>query len=150
MASGKRVSNRKPNPMGYPSRGWREPSLTVGRKYLVVDLHGYDWLTGAAVGAEAVKQAWRRGFERVELIHGRSTSRGFGRSGTIKWGLRGLLSRGVLIDYAYYRRSTKHRLQDGSMELALKPNPEPITDLFPQLDELARSVTDWEDFIRLR
>ena len=103
-------------------------------------------MEGVAVGAAAVEQAWRRGFRTVELIHGKSTSRAI-RSGTIKWGLRGLLSNGRLGEYAYYRGSVKHDIRDGSMTLALKPNSSPIPEPFPTLVELEELAWEWEQML---
>ncbi len=125
------------------NRRYREPWSEVGDDSVTIDLHGYGYVEGVAVGAAAIEEAWQRGFRTVELIHGKSTSRGFGRARTIKWGLRGLLSRGRLAEYTYYRRSVKHDIGDGSMTLALKPNPSPIKEPFPALPKLELATSWW-------
>ncbi len=125
------------------NRRYWEPWSGVGDDSVTIDLHGYRYVEGVAVGAAAIEEAWRRGFRTVELIHGKSTSRGFRRAGTIKWGLRGLLLRGWVGEYTYYRRSVKHDIRDGSMTLALKPNPSPIGEPFPALSELEELAQEW-------
>ena len=125
------------------NRRYRNPSIEVRDDSVTVDLHGYSYMVGVVVGAAAIEEAWRRGFRTVELIHGKSTSRGFERSGTIKWGLRGLLSRGRLGEYTYYRGSVKHDIGDGSMTLGLKPNPSFVRQPFPTLPELEGLATSW-------
>ena len=121
----------------------KEPWIQVDIDSVTVDLHGYGWMEGTAVGAAVVEQAWLRGLKSVKLIHGKSSSRAFGRSGTIKWSLRGLLAHSHLLEFAYYRRSVRHAIYDGSMVLALKPNPMPIKDEFPTLTELEELAQAW-------
>lgn len=41
--------------------------------------------------------------------------------GSIKWGLRGALARGEWDRFVYHRRSARHKIDAGSMTLALRP-----------------------------
>ena len=77
-----------------------------------------------------MQEAWKNGYSSITLIHGspqinhHMTARAVGRGG-IKWELRGRLSRGLWREHVFGRWSKKHRIEDGSMTLALRPNPTP-------------------------
>ena len=106
--------------------------------HVTLDLHGYPTREAAYELAPAfIKTAWRKGCRSITLIHGSPDVRDnwaanqLGRGGT-KWALRGSLSRGEWMEWAWNRRSVKHRglePNSGAMTIALRPNPDPEPDL---------------------
>jgi hypothetical protein len=93
-----------------------------------LDLHGYTLDEAMEVVDDKVREAWTNGYKFITLIHGSPFIRSHMQAkhqgrGRIKWELRGRLARGSWGKYMFYRRSKKHDLRDGSMVLALKPNP---------------------------
>jgi hypothetical protein len=95
-----------------------------------IDLHGYTERSALELAAFSIREAWENGCQTITLIHGAPDVEHhfytwmFGR-GSIKWGLRGALSRGEYLQWCYNRRSVKHYIGAGSMTLALRPNPNP-------------------------
>lgn len=91
----------------------------------VLDLHGYPVRQAVELAERMVKAAWEAGFEFIKVIHGAPDIRHklsasvLGRGG-IKCELRDCLSRGDWNQYVYPRRSRRHRIDDGSMILALR------------------------------
>lgn len=112
---------------------------------LVLDLHGHPgWYAVDELAPLFVDAAWKRGFKRVQLIHGSPDVLApyqadlLGR-GHMKWRLRGALSDGEFMEWAWYRRSVKHsglQADSGAMTLALRPNPNPEPDYeWPEYNE---------------
>jgi hypothetical protein len=92
----------------------------------VLDLHGYPVWQAVELAEKAIEEARRQGYRFIQLIHGAPdithwrTAWIMNRGG-IKWALRGALSRGDWNDDVYGRRSRRHRVEAGSMTLALRP-----------------------------
>lgn len=105
-------------------------------RMLEVDLHGYTVADAVDLACSKVSEAWQNGFERITLIHGApGSTHHFSAAhtgyGGIKWQLRGILARGEWNEYLYGRRSKKHFVEEGFMNLRLRPNPG------------ARAVQEW-------
>lgn len=97
-------------------------------KRVEVDLHAYYVDTALDVAKEKVREAWENGYLFITLIHGwrqhvstSGTPHGHRMIGRI----RGELLRGVYKRWAFYRYSTKHKIEQGSTMLALRHNPAP-------------------------
>jgi hypothetical protein len=99
---------------------------STGDATAVVDLHGYPASQALDLAAEAVERAWNDQRKFITLIHGApdvghwAQVNSAGR-GSIKWGLRGALARGEWGRFVYSRKSNRHRIDAGSMTLALRP-----------------------------
>ena len=106
-------------------------------RHAEVDLHDFTLIEAQEVADRKVQEAWEKGYKTITLIHGsplirhHMVARVLGR-GSIKWVLRGRLAQGAWSQFVYNRRSVKHRIDDGSMTLAVRPNPNP------------RSPSQWE------
>jgi hypothetical protein len=103
------------------------------QRHVEVDLHGYGLSQARRVAREKVREAWENGFRRITLVHGGAAAVRPGaawsqRYGVIKWQLRGLFRRGRWRQYLVHGGSRKHRLDEGAMRLAVRPNPEPRTE----------------------
>jgi len=91
-----------------------------------LDLHGYPVWEAVELAESMIQACWECGFSYIRIIHGAPDIRYWmqtryaGRGG-IKWSLRGCLHRGDWSKYVYPRRSTRHWIDDGYMDLALKP-----------------------------
>jgi hypothetical protein len=122
-----------------PTRPWqreasprgREPR---GRRAYRLDLHGYDVVTACDLALHFTREAYANGYQTIELVHGaRDVSEpvqgGQGRGG-IKWELRGMFDRGQFDPFC--RRQDSH-LMEGSMMLALRANPQPRSERWPQM-----------------
>jgi hypothetical protein len=82
------------------------------------------------VARQKVREAWENGFAHITLIHGAAGARRPGTAwstgyGRIKWHLRQLFTSGKWRLYLYHGGSRKHRLDEGFMRLAVRPNPVP-------------------------
>src|SRR5687767_11999796 len=104
--------------------------IDVERRVIEVDLHGYALRDARRVARDKVREAWQNGFLRITLIHGaggvrRPTDAFSTGYGIIKWHLRGQFERGKWRQYLYHGGSPKHRLDEGCMRLAVRPNPQP-------------------------
>lgn len=100
------------------------------RQHVEVDLHGYGVSHARTVARQKIREAWENGFQHITLIHGAAAVRRPGMAwsggyGRIKWHLRDMFSRGKWRLYLYHGGSRKHRLDDGYMRLAVRPNPAP-------------------------
>jgi Smr domain len=88
-----------------------------------VDLHGHDVRTAVRLALTRVAEAYRNGFDSIELIHGAAdveepVAEGRGR---IKWELRRLAGSGAFDRYSHPDRTW---LKSGSIVLTLRPNPQ--------------------------
>ncbi|TMD08915.1 MAG: hypothetical protein E6J02_03765 [Chloroflexi bacterium] len=88
-----------------------------------VDLHGYDVKTATDLAFDKVREAYRNGYERVELLHGAAdvsepVESGRGR---IKWELREMVRRG---EFDAFVERDRTWLKAGSIVLYLKRNPQ--------------------------
>jgi hypothetical protein len=105
---------------------WRSTEKLTDHEPMVVDLHGYRVCEALEVADNAIQEAFDKGLPEITLIHGAPDVRCkehaliLGRGG-IKWELRSRLAQGYYMDFVYNRRSTKHRIGDASMTLALRP-----------------------------
>jgi hypothetical protein len=107
-----------------PGAGRRGPRVRV------VDLHRYDVKSAAELALTAVHEAYLNGFQMVELVHGAAdvttpVEPGGGR-GAIKFELRRMLAAGEFD--AFCRARNEHQQMEGSLRLALKPNPQPRSE----------------------
>lgn len=104
---------------------------------VTLDLHGHDtrYVIDDLV-PDFIEVAWLRGYAFITIIHGSPDVQSpfqeliLGR-GSMKRTLRGDLSRGNFMSWAWNRRSVKHsglELNSGAMTLALRPNPEPAPE----------------------
>lgn len=89
---------------------------------LTVDLHGYDVLSALDLAVARVEDAYRNGYDEVELLHGAAdvqdpVEEGRGR---IKWELRRLADSGRFDAWADRRHTWP---KSSSLVLKLKPNP---------------------------
>ena len=99
---------------------------------LWLDLHGYEIETALDLVRASLEAAWKRGFERVSIVHGASdvaspAAAASSSRGAIKWGIRGALDDGDYADWVCDRKSGKHELANAASRtsLALLPNPDP-------------------------
>ncbi len=91
-------------------------------------------LTACDVALQFTREAYANGYQSIELVHGsrdvaEPVAGGEGRGG-IKWELRRMFERGQFD--AFSRRQDSH-LMDGSMTLALRANPQPRSERWPQM-----------------
>lgn len=98
-----------------------------GDDTLVLDLHGYSTWQAVELAEESIQKARHRGYRFIEIIHGAPDIYHWKlvqimERGSIKWALRGALSRGQWKEHVYGRRSRRHDIRDGSMTLALRPS----------------------------
>lgn len=95
-------------------------------EHVVVDLHGCSVTEVYGETIITVREAWEQDKRWVTLIHGAPdihhwmSASILGRGG-IKWALRGMLYRGELDRHVFGRRSSRHRIEDGAMTLAIRP-----------------------------
>lgn len=95
-------------------------------EHILVDLHGFPTWQAIEEAETAIIRAWEDGCRSVTLIHGAPDVRHWTHvrilnRGSIKWALRGRLSQGEWNGYVFGRRSSRHRIEDGSMTLAIRP-----------------------------
>jgi hypothetical protein len=107
-----------------------ELRIDYDRQHIEVDLHGYGLSAARRIAREKIREAWENGFQRITLVHGAAGVRRHGLAwsrgyGVIKFQLRGQFLRGRWRQYLYHGGSRKHRLDEGAMRLAVRPNPEP-------------------------
>jgi hypothetical protein len=101
---------------------WQDESaMAPPPRTLRVDLHGYDVVTALELAVVRTSEAYRNGYEAVELVHGGAdvtepVEEGRGR---IKWELRRLAERGRFDNWADRTRTWP---KAGSLVLYLKPN----------------------------
>lgn len=89
---------------------------------LTVDLHGFDVLSAVDAAVAKVEDAYRNGYDEIELLHGAAdvqvpVEEGRGR---IKWELRRLFEAGRFDGWVDRRHSWPRA---SSLVLRLKPNP---------------------------
>ncbi len=100
--------------------------VDVFRKSVDVDLHEYTHRTALLLAREKVKEAYEHGYKTVRLIHGAANVRGRDNGGSIKFALRDMLKKGDFNSWAEGRESKGHKVQDASIVLVLRKNPEPV------------------------
>ncbi len=94
-----------------------------------VDLHGYDVITAVEFALTRAAEAYRNGYDGVELVHGAAdveTPVDDGR-GRIKWELRRLVAAGRF--HAYADQAWQRQ---GSIVLTLKRNPRPRVETWSE------------------
>jgi hypothetical protein len=96
--------------------------MSAKARTAVVDLHGHDSRTAVRLALSRVGEAYRNGYESIELVHGagdvsQPVEEGRGR---IKWELRRLAGGGAFDRFAYPDRTW---LKSGSIVLYLRRNP---------------------------
>lgn len=111
--------------------GWRN----CGDGHVEFDFHDFAQSEAEATAIEVVRAAWLHGYAYVTLSHGAGDvpSSGWwphGR-GSIKRTLYSLWSRGAFNEWAWYRRSVRHRTTPTRIRLALRPNPKPMAADLP-------------------
>lgn len=109
--------------------------VDIFNRCVEVDLHDYSHRTALRAAREKIKEAYEHGFRYVRLIHGRADIRNKENGGSIKFALRDMLKRGELAMWVQEKGSASHKIRDGSMILALRPNPAPVN-------------TDWKEMPR--
>ncbi len=89
---------------------------------VTVDLHGFDVLSAVDAAVARIEDAYRNGYEEIELVHGAADVQGpvdEGR-GRIKWELRRLYEAGRFDAWVDRRHSWPRA---GSLVLRLRANP---------------------------
>jgi hypothetical protein len=100
-----------------------------------VDWHHYSLDQVDTWADRVVEAAWAHGYEWVEFVHGAPD---VGTRGTLGWDGRAAAGRGTIKEllrrrlfgnrwhrWARGRREGMHRLEEGSMTIALRENPRP-------------------------
>jgi hypothetical protein len=100
-----------------------------------VDWHHYSLDQVDTWADRVVEAAWSHGYEWVEFVHGAPD---VGTRGTLGWDGRAAAGRGTIKEllrrrlfgnrwhrWARDRRDGMHRLEEGSMTIALRENPQP-------------------------
>lgn len=103
------------------------------------DLHGFDTRTAVDFAVTRVFEAYRNGYDEIELQHGAADVRerpAEGR-GQIKWALRDLVDGGRLDSWANRRDSWP---KESSMLIALRRNPRPRSEFWSPPPRRARPL----------
>jgi hypothetical protein len=88
---------------------------------LTLDLHGHDARTALDLARTRVAEAWRNGYQEVELLHGAAYVQApGGPRGKIKFGLRRMVEEG---EFDAFIDRTRTWLRSDAIVLYLKPNP---------------------------
>ncbi|KCZ72242.1 Smr domain-containing protein [Candidatus Methanoperedens nitroreducens] len=100
--------------------------VDIFNRCVEVDLHDYSHRTAIMAAREKIKEAYEHGFRHIRLIHGSTDIRHKKDGGSIKFTLRSMLRSGELARWVQEKESKNHRISDGSITLALRPNPTPV------------------------
>ena len=103
------------------------------------DLHGFDTRAAVDFAMTRITEAYKNGFDEIELMHGAADVRqrpDEGR-GKIKWALRDLLDSGRLDPWVNRRDSWP---RESSMVLSLRRNPRPRSEFWTPPPRRARPV----------
>lgn len=101
-------------------------NLLMLPRHVRCDLHGYRVDQATEVADRWIREAWKRGYGYVTLIHGSpevtdpSAIRSLAKGG-IKWSLRDRFSQGGWDEYIRAPESSRHRIADGAMTMAIMP-----------------------------
>jgi len=103
------------------------------------DLHGFDTHTAVQFAVMRVFEAYRNGYDEIELQHGAADvrERPVEGRGQIKWALRDLLDSGRLDSWANRRDSWP---KESSMVIALRRNPQPRSEFWSPPPRRARPL----------
>jgi hypothetical protein len=118
-----------------PSR-WRRTGWWGGTQW-EFDLRGLAAEEACDLALKAVEAAWKRGFGEITLRTG--ASRG-GVSAARRRSLWLMWIHNDFDQWAYHRKSTKHRVSPATITLALRPNARPIDAPLPNLHVRAAHV----------
>lgn len=112
--------------------GWRY--LSEG--HVEFDFHDFAHHEAEELAPQVVRAAWERGCSSVSLSHGAGDVPTSGwwphTRGSIKRALYSLWNQGAFNEWAWYRRSVKHRRSATRIHLALRPNANPNVGDLPE------------------
>jgi hypothetical protein len=105
----------------------------------VEDLHGFDTRTAVEFALTRISEAYRNGYDEIELKHGAADVRERPEEGRgkIKWALRELLESGRLDNLANRGASWP---KESSMVIALQRNPRPRSEFWSPPPRRGRPV----------
>ena len=102
-------------------------------------MHGFDTRTAVQFAMTRISEAYKNGFDEIELMHGAADvrQRPVEGRGKIKWALRDLLDSGRLDPWVNRRDSWP---RESSMVLSLRRNPRPRPEFWSPPPRRARPV----------
>lgn len=110
----------------------------------ILDLHTLSHHEAIELADQMIRAAYENGRSKITIIHGsplvyHHSQIGSAGKGSIKWALRGMLSKGKWKGITYHRKDKRHEIYagEGDMVIALKPNLSPRTPAtWPPLPEM--------------